>query len=339
MVLLHIIFPQELFGLALQPPKQPNKMLTSRVCSDTSSIWCESVGIPRSHSSGSSWFVIWKKNCLNLSSKKQKLNSLGDVNCDVAMLHLNFIQLTYLRTEQLLRWDGKKNRAFRPSWDKRDPSSLDQVREQLLHALFKKNLFTLTSCSTEESTVLKFESCLCFSGIDQKIAPLIAWFGVDITIVYAAKYLKNEVTLKSFCWFLAKKYRMMTSWEVFFLFITFWDIWDISIFLTKKFDCQTAKIQRVYFRCSTDFESPWGSCPAKPGLRPEARTGGSDRVSHVWYIYSKSAILEMGFRTFRLKLCSKYTNVQFAIITPPPTPPRFLIFFFLEGTKKKNNSQ
>lgn len=108
MVLLHIIFPQELFGLALQPPKQPNKMLTSRVCSDTSSIWCESVGIPRSHSSGSSWFVIWKKNCLNSSSKKQKLNSLGDVNCDVAMLHLNFIQLTYLRTEQLLRWDGKK---------------------------------------------------------------------------------------------------------------------------------------------------------------------------------------------------------------------------------------
>ena len=26
------------------------------------------------------------------------------------------------------------------------------------------------------------------------------------------------------------------------------------------------------------------------------------------YIYSKSAILEMGFRTFRLKLCSKYTK-------------------------------
>ena len=90
-VFLHIIFPQELFGLALQPPKQPNRMLTCRVCSDTSSIWCESVGIPRSHSLGSSWFVTWKKNCLNFS-RKQKPNSLGDVNCDVAsQLHSTYI--------------------------------------------------------------------------------------------------------------------------------------------------------------------------------------------------------------------------------------------------------
>lgn len=207
----------------------------------------------------------------------------------------------------------KKNRAFRPSWNKRDPSSLDQVREQLLHALFKKNLFTLTSCSTEESTVWSLNLVSASVGLTKKSLPWFAWFGVDITIVYAAKYLKNEVTLKSFCWFLAKKYRMMTSWEVFFLFITFRDIWDISIFLTKKFDCQTAKIQRVYFRCSTDFESPWGSCPAKPGLRPEARTGGSDRVSHVWYIYiySKSAILEMGFRTFRLKCAANILSIWF----------------------------
>ena len=144
MVLLHIIFPQELFGLALQPPKQPNKMLTSRVCSDTSSIWCESVGIPRSHSSGSSWFVIWKKNCLNLSSKKQKLNSLGDVNCDVAMLHLNFIQL----------------------------------REQLLHALFKKNLFTLTSCSTEESTVWNLNLVSASVGLTKKSLPWLLGLGL-----------------------------------------------------------------------------------------------------------------------------------------------------------------
>lgn len=86
------------------------------------------------------------------------------------------------------------------------------------------------------------------------------------------------------------------------LSLTFWNIWDISILLTKKW---TAKLPR--FREFTFDARPALNLLRDPVL-PSRRTPRRSCI-HVWY---KSAILEMGFvRTRRLKCAANILSIWF----------------------------
>ncbi len=58
-----------------------------------------------------SWFVIWKKHCLNVSCYK-KSELIWEML--IVMLHLNFIQLTYFRTQitSVMGWITLERRAM-----------------------------------------------------------------------------------------------------------------------------------------------------------------------------------------------------------------------------------
>ena len=273
-------------------------MLTSRVCSDTSSIWCESVGIPRSHSWGSSWFVIWKKNCFNFSSKKQKLNSLGDVNCDVAsQLHSTYISSD--TTTSIMGW--KKDRAVRPSWDKWDCGRpvLTKYGSKCCIAFFFKSIY-IDIFQQGGVNGLQFESCLCFSGIDQ-IAPLIAWFGGwhhhSIMPQNISKWSDPKINSVGF---LQRNINDDQLGRIFFVYHIF-EIFEISQYFWQR--NLTAKLPR--FR-----EFTFDARPALNLFRdPVLPSRLAPKIAYPCMVYSKSANLETGFfRTFRLKLCSKYTK-------------------------------